>query len=318
VSLHLASQLPDTEQLEDVLRHLLRARVTVAQRTANVYASSHASEIVAYRCGDSHARLFCKYGPALATNGHGHRRGIDYEGAVYHHVLGPAAVDTPRLWGVHHDRARNRSWLFIEYLERAQHLRKQPALMAPAAAWIGRFHACMEERVRAPDLAFLTRYDRLYFSGWPTRADQLVSRDSKRRMPWWRAVCERFAECAHILLAAPQTVIHGECYVNNIICAGERIQTIDWESAAVGAGEIDLAGLLEGWPDELAHQYVEHYTQARWPQGAPHDVARTLDAARVYLALRWLGDEPALTASESTPERFGGLERAARRLGLVA
>ena len=319
MSVQGSAQLPDTGRLEDVLGRMLGAEARIAKRTPNVYASSYPSEIIACRAGDGRfRRALCKYGPAGTATGHGHRGGVSYEGAVYRHVLAAARMSTPRLWGVHHEREAGRTWLVIEYVDGAQHVRKQPSAMGPTAAWIGRFHATMEGRLSSPELAFLTRYDRDYFNGWPTRADRFVSARWKRRAPWWAQLCERFEECSQILLEAGQTVIHGECYPNNVICTSDAVRPVDWESAAVAAGEIDLASLLEGWPEEIARDYIAQYSAARWPSGSPAAFARVLDAARVYLGLRWLGDEPALTASESSAERFDELQAAAMRLGLIA
>ena len=227
-------------------------------------------------------------------------------------------MDTPRLWGVHDERAEGRTWLVIEYLDDAERVAWHPPAMGPAATWIGRFHATMEGRVQAPELGFLSRYDGDYFAGWAARADLLVSTVWKRRFPWWPRLCEGFGACARLLLEAPATVIHGEYYPKNLLCVEDLIRPVDWESAAVGPGEIDLASLVEAWPQELARECVENYRGARWPGGAPARFERVLDAARVYLGLRWLGDEPARTEAESSVKRFEELGRAARRLGVIA
>ena len=240
-----------------------------------------------------------------------------YESAVYRHALEPAGLGTPRLWGVHDERAEGLAWLVIEYLDNAERLAWRPAAMV-AARWIGRFHATMEHRVEAPDLAFLRRYDHDYFAGWAARADLLVGETWKRRFPWWPRVCERFGESAPLLLEAAAIVVHGEYYPKNILCVGDVIHPVDWESAAVGPGELDLASLGDGWPDELVRERVEHYRATRWPRGALARFERVLDAARVYLGLRWLGDDPARTEAESSVKRFDEVGKAARRLGLIA
>ena len=95
---------------------------------------------------------------------------------------------------------------------------------------------------------------------------------------------------------------------------------IDWESAALAAGEIDLASLTSGWDADLAALCEQEYCLARWPEGTPDDLALRLTAARVFLNLRRLGDgdeeegseEPLIVAVEDLlplAERLRDLER---------
>jgi thiamine kinase-like enzyme len=45
------------------------------------------------------------------------------------------------------------------------------------------------------------------------------------------------------------------------------IYPVDWESAAVAPGEIDLASLIEGWDKDIANRVIESYRKNRWPSG---------------------------------------------------
>jgi hypothetical protein len=95
------------------------------------------------------------------------------------------------------------------------------------------------------------------------------------------------------------------------------VYPIDWESAAVAAGEIDLASLTEGWPAGYARQYERAYRKARWPNGAPADFERRLAAARLYLAFRWLANKPDRPPAADDLWYFRQLRSAGRRLGLI-
>ena len=64
----------------------------------------------------------------------------------------------------------------------------------------------------------------------------------------------------------------------------------DWESAALAAGEIDLASLTWGWEDDVASLCEQQYCLVRWPDGTPDDFALRLTAARVSGTSGWLGD----------------------------
>ena len=45
-------------------------------------------------------------------------------------------------------------------------------------------------------------------------------------------------------------MIHGEYYPHNILFQSGVVRPVDWETAALAPGEIDLATLCEGWPPE--------------------------------------------------------------------
>ena len=120
-----------------------------------------------------------------------------------------------------------------------------------------------------------------------------------------------------LLLAPPVTIIHGEFYQKNVLLRDGTIYPVDWQSAAIASGEIDLAALVERWPAAIARACEDAYQRARWPDGAPTDFLRRLDAARVYLQFRWLGDRPEWTTDEACHWRFEPLRLTAMRLGLI-
>src|SRR5207302_1086495 len=97
------------------------------------------------------------------------------------------------------------------------------------------------------------------------------------------ALCERATEILPAALGGRPTILHGEYYPSNILARRAAAYPIDWESAAIGPGEIDLASLTEGWPAPIQARAIEAYRQARWPDGAPENFARTLEAARLYM-----------------------------------
>jgi len=95
---------------------------------------------------------------------------------------------------------------------------------------------------------------------------------------------------------------------------------VDWESAAVAAGETDLAALTEGpWAEEIVRQCESEYQCARWGSGRPADFERRLDAARLYLHFRWLGERPDSNTAdrEKASWRFKELRAIGQRLGLI-
>jgi thiamine kinase-like enzyme len=103
----------------------------------------------------------------------------------------------------------------------------------------------------------------------------------------------------------------------NILYRRGTVYPVDWESAAIGAGEIDLATLTEGWPEKVVEQCEMRYQQVRWPEGPHADFRQTLNAARLYLPFRWLGDRPEWTDHESAQRSIQRLRSLGEQLGII-
>jgi len=314
-------RFPNLQTLTVGLTSVLRSQVTILDRQPNIYTSTFPSEIVACRVDNgSELLLFCKY----AAGGHpdnvyGHRGGVAYEAAVYRHLLQPLQISTPTLYGTYIDLSTSDSWLVLEYLEQNVHVHRVtgvPAPMGLAARWIGQFHRVSEERLLHVPMPFLIRYDAEYYLGW-VRRTSLFAGHLHSRFPWLRTLCERSEEFIALLLTSPLTVIHGEYYGKNILFRDGAVFPVDWESAAVAAGEIDLAALTDGWSAEIARQCEREYQRVRWPEGSPAGFERRVCAARLYLCFRWLGDRPNWTTHPRYLHFFAQLRSAGERLGLI-
>jgi hypothetical protein len=317
------SQVPDVQTLTTGLSAVLAADrlaedgVVIVARKLIGYGT-FPKEIVTCRTSrGSELRLFCKYGAGLDHSCHGHRGGVAYEAAVYRHVLEPLGASTARCYGVYRAGTNNEPWLILEYLTGSLFVTKgpEPAAMNQAGAWIGRFHAAQETRLGRLTMPLL-KYDAEYYLNWARRT-RLVADPWHARFPWLAALCERSEEFVAQLLAPPMTVIHGEYYPKNVLYCRGLIHPVDWESAAIAAGEIDLAALTEGWEDESVRECTCAYQRARWPAGAPADFEQRLAAARIYLHFRWLGEQPDQACEESDRWRLEELRWAGERLGLI-
>jgi thiamine kinase-like enzyme len=166
-------------------------------------------------------------------------------------------------------------------------------------------------------MSCLTSYSRAYYHGWVQRTLQILS-EIKYVKPWLNTVAAGFHELINQLLESPPTVIHGEFYPHNVLVRSDGIYPVDWETAALGPGEIDLASLTEGWPPEVVRECEQQYCKERWSNGGPPAGWRaTLDTARLYWLFRWLGDRPRWAAAEKSLTRLDSLEGLGRRLGLI-
>lgn len=319
-------ELPDLHTLTFSLTSALKSsgyvvnQMAVLEREPNIYASSFASEIVTCGLEDgSRVRLLWKYGTGHSVNVYGHKGAVGYEAEVYRRLLQRLPVSTPKFYGAYTDVGTGGTWLVLEYMEGGVRLddAPDPGAMRLASRWIGQFHAAHEEaRASAVSAAFIKAYDAAYYVGWARRTS-LLAGDLHQRFPWLKHVCRRFEEFVPALLETPQTIIHGEFYPHNIIYRDGYVYPVDWESAALGVGHIDLASLTDDWPLQAVRDCEVEYQRARWPKGAPAGFERILDAARLYWSFRWLGDRPDWTTDEGCLWRFQQLRSASERLGLI-
>lgn len=283
--------VPESSDLARVLSPMLSGDgppLRVISREPNPLSSTFATEIVTLRReNDADVHVLCKYGAEDPLDSFGHRRGVAYEGVVYRDVLEPAHAAVPRFYGLHNDQRTGAKWLVLEFLSNAEMVNRDE--LVDAVTWLGHFQQDMGEHREPLNTLQLIRYDADYYAGWARR-----TRESAMPIPgleWIASVCDRFvAELVPLLVPEP-ILIHGEFYPKNVMVSQSQIRPVDWESAALGAGEIDLATMTEGWPSGRIRTCVRQYVRSRWADGAPASFPDRLQAARVYLHLRWLGDE---------------------------
>lgn len=318
------SAIPDLQTLSAALSAVNPEMhgAVVRDRQPNTYSSSAPTEIVTCVLGNGTERkLLCKYSSDDAYTGHGHWGGVAYEAEVYAHVLRSLELSKPLCYGIHQPMKARSTWIVLEYLEDTQHLNKapNPESILLAARWLGRFHSALDARLTKEPIPFLKKYDATYYVGW-SRRTEIFSRDLHGRLPWLPTLCQRFEkELVANLLSSPLTVIHGEFCPANILVRAGAIYPLDWESAAIAAGEIDLACLTDDWGLEAIEACKREYQDARWPEGRPpHFFEQTFAAALLFVQFRWLGDTPEVTTSEKSLWRFEQLRLLGERLGMTA
>jgi aminoglycoside phosphotransferase (APT) family kinase protein len=311
---------PERARLETVLRTMLDDQSLAVIDRSPLERGTFPKEIVRCRNSDSEViELFCKYSSRHGTQpgspaAH-HRYGLAHEVQVYRDLLGPMGVTVPALRGALDDPGRPETWLVLDYMADGTRLNKSPdpGAMPAAAGWIAALHSACEQPSGPRPTGLLTTYDATYYLGWAERTYERCVALRIGPPPWLEPLCQGFGSAVSLLRAAPQVIIHGEYYPKNILIRDGTIYPVDWESAAIGPGEIDLASLTEAWPAEVVAACVARYREVR-PATESYDFAATLDAARLYITFRWLGD-PDLAPPD--PGRLESLRASGERLRLI-
>jgi hypothetical protein len=289
--------------------------VEVVQRIPQL-TGSFPKEVVHCRLHDGRElKLFCKYS-APRFEAFGHRRGIAYEATIYERVLAVSGLSAPTRAGWFHDPDTGEAWLMVGYLEEGCRTTDRWSELDMAARWLGDFHRLYDSAETDDRLAFLIRYDRAYYEGWAARTAAFSDQLSETRH-WLPRLCDAFTERVSQLIASPQTVVHGEYTVHNVMMQGAHVYPVDWESAAIGFGEIDLACLLDNCGGDVIEKCTRAYVMARWPGGEPSDLPARLLTAEIYLHLRWLGEDPAQMATADGKRRLERLRIITGTLGIA-
>jgi hypothetical protein len=303
------TQAPDQldAELRDALERILARRATSLRSRTCAYDTSHAMREldVALDDGRQLAVMFKDCGPAAWTETarrvkpaflYDPRREIE----VYRDFLAPAGLAAPAFYGALVDEPANRYWLFTEHVGAGRPLWQfhKTEWLAVARA-VAAVHAAFDRRTAELPTSLL-RYDRNFYQAWLDRACAFRPELEPLRAAYGRVIDR--------LLALPPTFIHGECYASNVLLAGDRVCLIDWETAAIGPGVIDLAALIAGdWTDAERATVIAAY-------GAnPEDV----DYARLHLAVQWLGwSNDWKPPNKNRQDWLGEAQRHSQKLGV--
>jgi hypothetical protein len=282
--------------------------VEVLSREANRLHSSALTEIVTCRFADgSVRRLFCKFAAPPSRVSVSFGWGAAYEASVYRRILSSAEAPFPRFYGELIDPDGLGTWLIIEYLEGVERVTAgsgSRARMPLAARWLGAFHKQFAITESLPESHVSLRvHDADHYGAWLRRAAPFVAA-VQHEAPW----IDQAAAQAHAVFAtltdAPQTVVHGDCYPKNILYRDAEIYAVDWEAAATAAGEVDLAALIEAWPDDVAALCIAAYCEARFGSPPDRSFDTTLVAAQLYLLVRTFGKDDWISDANKRDRRI--------------
>ena len=262
-----------SRELADGLRAVLGRRVELEERRPCPYGSSVPLEEVRV---DGEWMIFKDLSPAPRSSRPAFMVDPLREVEVYRHGLAPGA---PELRGALVDERR--AWLFLERVDGMPLWQSgDPGDWEAAARWLAALHS----RALPAGESHLIAYNADWLARWAARALGVPSRV--------RGAAGRAAER---LARLPAVLVHGEFYPSNILVSAGRIRPVDWETAGIGPGVLDLAALTSGrWSpeerDRLELAYRDALPADRRP--AHEELAAASRDARLLVAVQWLGWQP--------------------------
>src|ERR1051325_8941792 len=234
------SLLPGRRRLTEGLTAALNSNgrprpVAVLDRNLPRFMYTFPNAIVTCRLPDGHKRrLFIKYQAGRRHDAFGHRGDLSYEARVYQNLLRSLPDFHPRFLGAFNEAGTGDTWLVLEFAYDATRVfdlschepNEQASVLVASARWLGQFHAACEGRAQDSALSFLKRYDAEYYRGWARRTFEFA-RALYEKSPWLHELRRCGDAWFAPLLAAPQTVIHGEFYPKTILVRKEKLFVVD-------------------------------------------------------------------------------------------
>ncbi len=269
-------------------------RVTSLVRRPSPYATVFPADVVEVRLADGGAKtLFVKY---LGTEegDHPDKLGPEREIGLYRDILDGEGLPVVRCYGAPWDTRLGRYQLLLEHVNDWNLKYHDLSAWYRAAHELGRLHAWFAQRVPMLEkCGVLTRLDGAYVWGWARRAGE----EAARRGPILRNRLQDLLRGYHpvpaTLEAAPATLVHNDLSPKNVIADRSqeppRICLVDWESAGIGCGLLDLTNLSYGLDEEAQTRMRESYRTGLTAAGAEapegNDVARQALASEAHKAL---------------------------------
>jgi len=317
---------PSRAALKRGLAEVLAAEVAahgplrILHRRENPRVSSYVADIVHVRFADGHrVQLLCKYAHGRELTPPTPHEGLAHEARVYADVLGPCPLESPEVFGGFMDDETGDFVLVMRFYPDAIPAAKStdPAAVDSLIRWLAAFHEWAASRLADPRWGFLHRYDDRLYAMWLDRTVD-HARPYAADCPWLGRVVAAYRERIPLLVAAPVTVIHGEFTTRNALWDQGRILPIDWETAAVGPAEVDLAVFTYDWHPDNIKAMERTYVEARWGGKAPAGHADRMLAVRLYAAFHWLFGTPGGCGEERILTHLRELHAEAVRWGIVA
>jgi thiamine kinase-like enzyme len=216
---------------------------------------------------------------------------------MYRDVLSRLQLGTPELYAWRWEPQHDSFWLFLEHIDSDRLTRSGFERWVEAARWAARFHAAVRE-LPLTEADFLIHLDRDHYRHCANRLEQNFSNFNPEQQPIIRQALNDYDGILEQLVALPRHLIHGEFFGQNVMIRqanpAEPIAVIDWETAAIGPGYIDLVSISAGqWtPEQRQAMWRAYFEQYQAETGLPMDwehFCQEVGQVALYRALWWLG-----------------------------
>jgi hypothetical protein len=219
----------------------------------------------------------------------GHRREV----LVYRRLLEGQRFGAPALYASVYDEAGGRYWLFLEDVGRRTVAEGDLPDWAGAVRRLAELHG--PYLGRADDLRALGCLGERgagYYHFLAGRARRnLQQAEAGQALARFDALLAGFEYVVAHLVSQPQTLVHGDIHPDNFLLQpGHRVRLLDWETASVGLGALDLVRLLDGWGADrpkFVDIYWEELVRHRRAYAAPLALSVPFDREAFEVTLRY-------------------------------
>jgi Phosphotransferase enzyme family len=182
---------------------------------------------------------------------------------IYRQILRDHRFCAPALYASVYDEVHDRYWLFLEDVGSRPLKKADEETWFAAVRLLARIHGSYHGQEAAlRELDCLIDHGEEYYQTFVRVARQNLEVTAPSRLERYDALARALAELATFLAAQPRTLVHGDVFPNNLMVQqGRRIRPIDWESAGMGLGALDLARLLHGWPNQWKARFLTGYVE---------------------------------------------------------
>jgi aminoglycoside phosphotransferase (APT) family kinase protein len=275
----------DDGRMRETLERLLMrvegrpARIEAMSRRPSEFASLFPADVVVLSLHDGRQLSFFVKRLGTEQADHPEKQRRDREIRIYEELFAGADLPTVRYFGTEWDEVAQRQDLFLEQVRdwdlRYQELEHWFTAARQLASLHAHFAARLE-RLLACD--YLLRLDVEYHRGWAERAVQVARSLDATLSASLSRVVERYDLVTELLGRQPATLVHNDLAPKNILAdrarAPARISIVDWETAGVGCGLLDLVDLMYGLdPVSTARMRAEYRAVLVGTGLLPHECA---------------------------------------------
>jgi len=183
----------------------------------------------------------------------------DREPRTYAELLGEPGLPVPRSYGCARDPDTGEQLLILERIGDWDLRYHGIDTWEVAVRALGRLHASFVGR----GAEFLLRLDGGYVRRWAERAVDALKRPEPLLARHLEARLDDYGAVASLIGGQPRTLVHNDLAPKNVLADTAhdppRICFVDWETAGIGCGALDLVHLLHGLAPGAEQRLIEVY-----------------------------------------------------------